>query len=835
MLEEALRDPNKHPAEVATAMLSFIRSDLVNGGSSSEERFYQLFLPLCTRVFGEMMQDNKSGYKHQTDGWLSAEQRWKTPSLGSTMQPQLSYGPPRSVKRSPLSTIDQDPVVQLLGPVPRSSSRVGNKENENYPAISLVDTISEGMATRQTGYFGFPFFALPQPMQQQFFAVLERLLIGITPNPHMPLSMGHPADPVAQQIIVSNNSMRLFGSLLRVPPDQQQKIVAYQQKKLKARDQSQPLQLSPGLASPHSVGAMSPSAGAGARTPQKDDAPSIYLSMLEYYCFLFLRYPLAAPQMNRQVQTQAQIGPYHMRGMVTRNSPPYGEQVYCSLFQRYMRYFLPQTRAPTVSPGFSTEQAKSEFFLRSIIAFWFESHGSLLTTNKATQVILERSQRTGIHQTPSMDLNMAYDLTAGKFEQIPKLSQKCLRSLVVHLITDPTIRLSVFDQGSIARGWCVSQPMTVVQESFYNYVRTTFRHASIHHSGSVFYTALNAWLIWIEPWNVNVPKGQNASARITGTFGRTSAQKSSSPLMCPTAERKSVYTNDWKPYLAANLFLYTVPLAIFLRRARELDFSQRELARSRTLVKRVFRVFTPDVISALNELTGYTNLPNPTVHALGQMVANHQQNLGEYAPTKSGDLLLSTCQADMQSLLEEIHMQHLKTVQNLGALDKFEAFLQGLLGQGVVSGDEIAIQSLVERAKVIVGLPIDYEVTSSDSSKAGTAASATGGGVSKSTALRDAQGYLTAEGRKQLIAGNLKLSPSDVHFVGDRMRARRTSHEIPILVPVTIAISDWLNNKLGRDKADGFRINLRFFADYRNLLFISFMFFGLRVAMSIFA
>ncbi|CAB9519498.1 expressed unknown protein [Seminavis robusta] len=97
MLEEALRDPNKHPAEVATAMLSFIRSDLVNGGSSSEERFYQLFLPLCNRVFGEIMQDNKLEYKHQAGGWLSAEQRWKTPS--TTQVQQHSYG--RSVKRSP--------------------------------------------------------------------------------------------------------------------------------------------------------------------------------------------------------------------------------------------------------------------------------------------------------------------------------------------------------------------------------------------------------------------------------------------------------------------------------------------------------------------------------------------------------------------------------------------------------------------------------------------------------------------------------------------------------------------------------------------------------------
>ena len=48
MLEEALQDPAKHPAEVAQAMLSFVR-DLPSGGASSEERFINLVLLLCTR------------------------------------------------------------------------------------------------------------------------------------------------------------------------------------------------------------------------------------------------------------------------------------------------------------------------------------------------------------------------------------------------------------------------------------------------------------------------------------------------------------------------------------------------------------------------------------------------------------------------------------------------------------------------------------------------------------------------------------------------------------------------------------------------------------------
>ena len=54
MLEEALRDPAKNPGEVAQATLSFIRTDLPNGGASAEERFFNLVLLLCVRVFGEM-------------------------------------------------------------------------------------------------------------------------------------------------------------------------------------------------------------------------------------------------------------------------------------------------------------------------------------------------------------------------------------------------------------------------------------------------------------------------------------------------------------------------------------------------------------------------------------------------------------------------------------------------------------------------------------------------------------------------------------------------------------------------------------------------------------
>jgi hypothetical protein len=495
MLEEALRDANKNPTEVATAMLSFVRSDLPNGGASSEERFFALFSLLCTRVFGEM-QDNKSQFRHEAGGWLSSPSRWTAPR----QQPLHPYGATAEhVSVNRVQSIDQDPVVQLLGPVKLPFTRPGNYENELYQR-SLIDTISEEVESRRGGFYQFPFQALPMPLQHQFLMVLERSMVGIASNLPMnaTLSLGVAVDPTNHQITLTRNSHRLFGSLMRVSPEGQNQVVAHQQKKLQARHQTQPLQLSPGLHSPQSMGIMSPSAA-----PQlKEDLPNLFLNMLEYYFFLFLRYPLSTPPRQPQTQTTSLVGAYHIPGRYRSQEIPYGEHIYMVLFNRYMRYFCPHTRVPTYTPEYSPGQARSEFFLRVVIAFWFESHGSILTTSKSIQAILDRRHMTGVQQTQKADLNMSYELTIGKFDPLPTLSQKCLRSLVLHVICDPTIRLSVTDQKP-AQHWCLSQAMTTLQEPFYNYIRTTFRFASIHTQGSAFYSALNMWLIWLEPWNAS--------------------------------------------------------------------------------------------------------------------------------------------------------------------------------------------------------------------------------------------------------------------------------------------------------------------------------------------
>lgn len=262
------------------------------------------------------------------------------------------------------------------------------------------------------------------------------------------------------------------------------------------------------------------------------------------------------------------------------------------------------------------------------------------------------------------------------------------------------------------------------------------------------------------------------------------------------------------------------------------------------VVKRVFRVYTPELVSALNNLTeSLTDTARPD-NQLSKMVKFHCENLNDYAPSSQGNLMISSCQPDMQGLLEEVYMQHVKRVKELGALDKFAAFLEGFCGQGVVSGEEKAIHFLVERAKVIVGLPINFEILSGnvmrDKGSKSDAANTT-------AALRTREGLLTEKGRQQLLSGRYKCSPTEVSYVGDKMNARNNSHEIAFLVPLTINLSNWANKKFGFIREDGrasgpskdangfvqrlkekdvdthFRFNLRFLADYRNLLLISFL------------
>jgi len=298
----------------------------------------------------------------------------------------------------------------------------------------------------------------------------------------------------------------------------------------------------------------------------------------------------------------------------------------------------------------------------------------------------------------------------------------------------------------------------------------------------------------------------NVKQRITGS---PDAAKKPAPLAIKLLKYNSpsMYDSSWEPYIAANLYMYAVPLAIFLRRARELDFSAGKFEKSIEIVKRVFRVFTPEVVDAISR---YMESENNTA-----LVRDHLEALGPFAPP-TGPMSLSSLKDDMQSLLEEIDMQHTKKVGELNSLDRLVGRVEGVFGKGVVSGEEKTLGSLIDRAKLIARLPIDYEILPRTSSR---------GGISSSTpalvdehSLRKANGELSDYAREQLLLGQIKCDPADVPYRGDKMRGNAGSHEVQWMVDLTVQASDWCNERLGLSKNDDgtFRINLRVFADYRN-------------------
>jgi hypothetical protein len=289
-------------------------------------------------------------------------------------------------------------------------------------------------------------------------------------------------------------------------------------------------------------------------------------------------------------------------------------------------------------------------------------------------------------------------------------------------------------------------------------------------------------------------------------------------LTIPRPNQPSKYVSKWEPYIAANVYMYAVPLAIFIRRARELDFSVNKFDRSMEVVQRVFRVFTPTVIDAVSRcLDNAQHLDNSN-----PLVQYHRENLGPFAPP-TGLISLFSLKTDMQSLLEEVYMHHAKKVLELDTFDWLMGKIEGLFGAGIVSGEEKTLETLMDRAKVITRCPIDYNILPRRGKSISSPRLNSSSTSSVLTLVKD--GELTNFGRAQLVSGCVRLNPDDVLFSGDRMRAKAKSYEIPLLVDLTVLVSDVLNQHLGFSGGfSKFRINLRFFADYRNFVFTIFIF-----------
>ena len=877
-VEETLSNPHKPPAEVALTLLSFVEVDLAAGGSSAEKRFFTLFPLLCDRVFGPISPKEGDNFKHEVGGWFNRYQRWERPRNAgtSTSLPSRHHGLHRPGTSSAANTsIKTDPVVKLLGARPAttatqfSSSNRNNQQQQQLPqrqhALCLIEAFAKEAEHNSSLRYKFPFHGLPKSTQDDWIALIETALSGgavgsgigptvqVTAAGFTSINSGSSSG----RRLVSENSKRLLGSLLRIKPLEQVQLQTYYQSKAQKKEQRRPLQLSPMYNSPKTV-APSP------LTPNLKDkgkaksSPQIQLSMLEIYLMEFVRYPLASPPVQQPAtSTQQRSSVRTSNGTVirqSRRSEPYGESVYYYIFQTYVNYYIPSGVPQGHSNGFPTLPRPSELFLRFVIALWLEGYNQLSTTTNVIKAAEERS--------PGMqfDLNRSYDLAKSKYEPPPYQIPRCLHKLLARAVSDGCILDLVQDVHGGFRGpnpdiLCLSPTMTMLQVPFYNYIRTSFRHASIHVKQSPFYSALNDWLLWIEPWNTRVGtkphalpyfvilycksyakisfsfcqssvrgKASSTSSRIMDTVSRASREQTSASSMVtyPKPSQRSLYKPCWEPYIASNLHLYVVPLAIFLRRARELDFSKNDYASSMKTVKRVLRVFSPEVMAVINNLLANRTSGSP----LSGIIKSHEEHLGVYGPPSTA-LSLSSCQDDMRNLLEEISLQHIKKVESMDFIDRGFAWMENVFGQGAIAGEEKEIRMLAEKAKVVVGFAADYEILPSFKSRPGVEASASI--ADTGLAERNDNGLFSDQGRERLIHGISKCTAQDVGYVGDRMLARPQSHEIAWLVPLLVALSQFLNSRVGitYDVCDGVdksgltlpkRFNLRFLADYRTLL-----------------
>jgi hypothetical protein len=470
MLEESLRSATFPPTEAAQSLLSFIRYELQDGGSSAEKRFIGLFSLLCERLFGPM-GDPSEGFRHAIGGWLSKQARWDLPRAQNSHPHQHTSAP----------SIYLDPVVQLL------CGTTCLKTKEKFP--TYMEAMSGKTESRRSVRVQFPLHALPRPTQIAYLSLVQ----------------GNKNDASAIHPSPRQNAYRLLGHLLRVAPKDQwdlNKVIMFKSQKL---EHARPLTLSP---VPRGSIFSSPKAE-HPKEVGSSKSPQVLLTMLEYYLIAFLRYPLASPA--PPVPAPQGHQRYHVGINRHNTNTAYGEIVYLHLFQCYLFHFLPQLPQSKSFIGFSELDLESEVFLRIIVEFWFYHNMEPIPVAKALEGIIAARKKRGITDT-NFDLENVFDIVQVKFDPPPVLIQRCLKTLLLHTLSDPntapaimscqSIAIECKEKASLTLPWCLTPVVTVLQQPFYTYVLATFRHAPIHIQGSPFYSALEAWLLWLEPWNL---------------------------------------------------------------------------------------------------------------------------------------------------------------------------------------------------------------------------------------------------------------------------------------------------------------------------------------------
>ncbi|KAL7480837.1 hypothetical protein ACHAW6_006499 [Cyclotella cf. meneghiniana] len=875
------------PTETAFALLSFLRDELPAGGIAAERRFVHLFPLIMERCFGRLIPhaadssshvsnggEEGASYRHDANGWLS-----------------MSF-PPRSLQNY---SSEEDPIVRLLR-APRCLSLDGGANNasgESRQNGGAWPTLLDAVTAESHGVLlDYPLYSLEtREMMNRWKDCLARRLDTV--------ATASVLKPSADRgnVTSTKHGTSNVDNIIRLLPEQT-KLRAYFAQQATPNQRRAGGTMSHDAANAHNAfgspfaksyggsprssprmfqsnNLQSSTSAAGIKNPKDgggdgDKTLQLRLTMLQYYFFVFFRFPIL-----QQKQVLSSSSSSGARSTIRQRASDYGSTLYSYLFASYLRYYLP---AGNAAANASTLPPASELFLRLLMEFWLARNPVSTTEEAVGRYVAVRGASPTLRE--ALELS---GVSGDRFRTLPPKVQRGILATVRHLVSDLGLRESVkgasaliqerqkrekegtTDHADNVQVWCIPPAMTVVQPLLLNYIRVGLACGSIHDKDSSFHKALEVWLLWLEPWNYVVKKRIHPSRSDTGggaprqliraaqsvaaNVGHATNVEFYPYYVAPKPTSRSAYTPQWEAYVAANVHFYTVPLAIFLRRARELEFSSAtEFYPALLMVQRVLRCYPKPIVNVLNFV-----LNSRADAVTNGIVLRHGEVLGPYLPPD--DWKLSSCQIDATNLLDDIFVQYEKRERDRNFLDRFEAKIATLFS-GNIGSEEANLQSILSQLKCLVGLPLEYQVPIEVIPKRSLESwfpllgkASTDTQVDWIGPERTADGLLTDLGRRQISTGTRKCSPFDVRYIGDPMLAPYQSYEVPALVDLTIVLSNYLNYKLGfvpwpslAEEADKdediltkniremkrynsivFRLNLRFLADYRNVLALSFV------------
>jgi hypothetical protein len=577
---------------------------------------------------------------------------------------------------------------------------------------------------------------------------------------------------------------------------------------------------------------------AGGEQAQAHRPQQLMLTMEEMYFFIFAQYAVVTtfvpPPRYSSSNSQSQSRPARMHQAwvrfgvkgLTKGNP------YNTLVIDYAKYFFPHAAGRGGEGGGDWMGLDAELFLRSLAEFWLCQ----------TAVV---SAAPGVAPIDSVIF--------GDYAPPADMALHGLLVLVTHLLADPALERA---EGALTPALALLQPQV------FEFLRLTFNTCSLRGNSTAFALAVELWLLWLQPWTArgilnggSPASGGKRRSSVGVSLVESFALHHSDHHTGGGGVAASVNLRAWRGYVTGSSLMYTLLLASFVRRARDLSFVEERqpgeigvgarLSPNVSLVERVLQVFSPDLIFILDACRDGTGCTSALLASVS-------------APLPA----LSSFRGDACSLLEEMAAQS-RDSEKHGVLTK----TIGLVSTGVtkfkhaVGTDTTSAQErIAAAARLIFDIPQNWAPTSTPAAdESGEAALGAGSMVPERKSV-----FLTAAGRQQIAQGRRVCSKVEASYIGDPMLRPTETYEIAWLAHKLVTLSMHLNRRYGLDtRRSGssptsrdylsiyederpseaiirgrmwaesvappkhilgvdvyLRFNLRFLADYRNLLFI---------------